>query len=231
MEQKIEAVMTTKVVTATPATTFRELVELLERNRVSALPVIDDDRRVVGIVSEADLLIKQGYPRGDSDAGMLEALRHPRRFGKGEGTRADEVMTRKVVTVPLGTAVAAAARLMIRLGIKRLPVVDDQGKLAGIATRGDLLKAFLRPDPAVAWEIRHSVLDDRFGEQAAGVEVVVHDGMVALSGRLQRRSQVNAVVRAVQAVEGVAGVNAQLTWEIDDVFAISSWSILEPPRG
>lgn len=216
MERTIEAVMTTKVITATPATTFRELVELLERNRVSALPVIDDDRRVVGIVSEADLLIKQAYPHGDSDAGMLQALRHPRQFGKAEATHAAQVMTSKVVTVPLGTPVAAAARLMIRLGIKRLPVVDERGRLAGIATRADLLKAFLRPDPAVAWEIQHSVLEDRFGRAAAGVQVEVHDGMVALTGGLQRRSQVNELVRAVQAVEGVAGVNAQLTWETDE---------------
>jgi CBS domain-containing protein len=229
MEHKIEAVMTTKVITATTATTFRELVELLERNRVSALPVIDQQRRVVGIVSEADLLIKQAYPHGDSDADTLEALRHPRRFGKAEGTRAGEVMTSKVVTVPLGTPVAAAARLMIRLGIKRLPVVDDQGRLAGIATRGDLLKAFLRPDPALAWQIQHSVLEDRFGDQAARVQVKVRDGMVVLTGALQRRSQVNALVREVQAVEGVAGVNADLTWEADDVTATSTWPFPEPP--
>jgi CBS domain-containing protein len=216
MEQTIQAVMTTKVITATPATPFRELVELLEHNRISALPVIDQQRRVVGIVSEADLLIKQAYPHGDRDAGTLQALRHPHQFGKAEATSASQVMTSKVVTVPVGTPVAAAARLMIRLGIKRLPVVDDQGRLAGIATRADLLKAFLRPDPAVAWEIEHSVLEGRFGQAAAGVQVVVRDGMVGLTGGLKRRSQVNALVRAVQAVEGVAGVNAQLTWETED---------------
>jgi CBS domain-containing protein len=225
MEQRIEAVMTTQVITATPATPFRELVELLGQRRISALPVVDDDRRVVGIVSEADLLIKEAYPHGGSDASMLEALRHPRRFGKGVGTCAAEVMTRRVVTVPVGMPLAAAARLMIRLGIKRLPVVDEQGRLAGIVTRGDLLKAFLRPDPAIAWGIRHDILRDRFPNFGAHVEVEVHDGTVGLTGGLERRSQVDALVRAVQAVEGVAAVNAQLTWETDDVAAMATWPI------
>lgn len=202
MEQRIEAVMTTQVVTATPATPFRELVELLARRRVSALPVVDDDRRVAGIVSEADLLVKEGWPHGGGDAGVLEALRHPRRFGKGAGTCAAEVMARRVATVPPGTPLAVAARLMVRLGVKRLPVVDERGRLVGIVTRGDLLKAFLRPDPAVAWEVRHGVLRGRFGEPAAGVTVEVHDGTVTLTGRLERRSQVDALVRAVQAVAG-----------------------------
>jgi CBS domain-containing protein len=225
MEQRIEAVMTTQVVTATPATPFRELVELLGQRRISALPVVDDDRRVVGIVSEADLLIKQGWPHGGDDASVLEALRHPRRFGKGAGTCAVEVMTRRVVTVPLGTPLAVAARLMIRLGIKRLPVVDGKGRLAGIVTRGDLLKAFLRPDPAIAWEIRHEILRDRFGEPAAGVTVEVHDGTVTLTGGLERRSQVATLIRAVQAVPGVAAVTAKLTWETDDVAAMATWPI------
>ncbi len=225
MEQQIETVMTTKVVTATPVTPFRELVELLGQRRISALPVIDDDRRVVGIVSEADLLIKQGWPHGGSDAGMLEALRHPRRFDKGAGVCAAEVMTRKVATVPLGTPLAVAARLMIRLGVKRLPVVDAQGRLAGIVTRGDLLKAFLRPDPAIAWEIRHEVLRDRFPEVGAHVQVEVHDGTVTLTGGLERRSQVAVLVGAVQAVAGVTAVNAKLTWEIDDVTTMAAWPV------
>jgi CBS domain-containing protein len=225
MEQRIEAVMTTQVVTATPAMPFRELVELLGQRRISALPVIDVDRRVVGIVSEADLLVKEAYPHGGGDAGLFAAMRHPRRFDKGAGTCAGEVMTRRVVTVAVGTPLAAAARLMIRLGIKRLPVVDDQGRLAGIVTRGDLLKAFLRPDPAIAWEVRNDILHGRFPDDGDQVEVVVQDGTVGLAGGLERRSRVGALVRAVQAVEGVTAVNAQLSWAVDDVTMMASWPI------
>jgi CBS domain-containing protein len=225
MEHKVESVMTADVVTATPSTPFRELVELLQRRRISALPVIDEAGKLVGIVSEADLLVKEGYPRGADDAGMIDALRHRRRFGKAAGTHAAEVMTRRVVTVPLGTEVATAARLMVRLGVKRLPVVDDQGRLAGIVTRSDLLKLFLRPDPAICWEIRHDLLDGRMAATAADVEVEVHDGVVTLTGEMERRSYIGPLTREVQAVDGVVGVNAHLTWRIDDENRTASWPI------
>jgi CBS domain-containing protein len=225
MEHKIESVMTAEVVTATPATPFRELVDLLQRRRVSALPVIDDAGKLVGIVSEADLLVKEGYPHGGDDAGMIDALRHRRRFGKAAGTHAADVMTRRVVSVPLGTEVATAARLMVRLGVKRLPVVDDQGRLAGIVARGDLLKLFLRPDPAISWEIRHDLLEDRIGERATDVDVDVRDGVVTLTGEMERRSHIGPLTREVQAVDGVVGVNAHLTWRIDDENQMSSWPI------
>src|SRR6266545_3072544 len=206
MEHKVESVMTAKVVTAMPSTPFRELVDLLARNRISALPVVDQDAKLVGIVSEADLLVKEGYPHGGDGAGALEALRHRRRFGKAAVCCASEVMTRRVVTVPLGAEVAATARLMVRLGVKRLPVVDDQGRLTGIVTRGDLLKVFLRPDPAISWEVRH--------------------GVVRLSGRAERRSQVEDLVRKVQAVDGVVTVDARIESRIDDVTPMGVWPIV-----
>ena len=98
MKRTVESVMTDEVVAVRPATPFRELVRLLEQHRISALPVVDDTGRLVGIVSEADLLVKEGYPHGGDDAGALEALRHRRRFGKAAGCCASEVMTRRVVT-------------------------------------------------------------------------------------------------------------------------------------
>jgi CBS domain-containing protein len=188
MEHTIESVMTTEVVTARPSTPFQELVDLLQRKRISALPVVDQDGRLVGIVSEADLLSKQGHPHGGDDAGVIDALRHRQRLGKATGIRALGVMTRQVVPVPLGTEVAAAARLMLRLGIKRLPVVDDQGRLAGLVIREDLLKVFLRPDPAISWEVRHETVEGRMGAVAGEVNVEVHHGAVTLTGRVERRS-------------------------------------------
>jgi CBS domain-containing protein len=225
MEHNVESVMTAEVVTATPSAPFRELVDLLQRRRISALPVIDDAGKPVGIVSEADLLVKEGYPHGGDDAGVIDALRHRERFGKAAGTCAAEVMTRRVVTVPLATEVATAARLMVRLGVKRLPVVDDQGRLAGLVTRSDLLKLFLRPDPAISWEIRHTVLEDRMAATAADVELEVQDGVVTLIGEMERRSHIRPLMREVQAVDGVVGVNAHLAWRIDDENQIAAWPI------
>ena len=225
MEHRIESVMTTEVVTARPSTPFRELVDLLQRKRISALPVVDQDDRLVGIVSEADLLVKQGYPHGGDDVGLVHALRHRQRLGKAAGICALDVMTRQVVSVPVGTEVAAAARLMIRLGIKRLPVVDGQGRLAGIVTRGDLLKVFLRPDQAISWEVAHEIVQGRIGIPRGAVAVQTRNGMVSLTGQVERRSQVTELVRQVQAVHGVVSVDARLTWNVDDVTPMAAWLI------
>src|SRR6266508_4209194 len=158
MKHTIESVMTAEVVTARPSTPFRELVDLLQCNRVSALPVVDQDGKLVGVVSEADLLIKEGYPHGGDDAGVIDTLRHRRRLGKAAGICALDVMTHQVVSVPLGTEVTIAARLMIQLGIKRLPVVDDQGNLAGQVERrsqvGELVRQVQAVDGVVSVDAR-----------------------------------------------------------------------------
>jgi CBS-domain-containing membrane protein len=147
---------------------------------------------------------------------VIDAVRHRERLGKAAGICALDVMTRQVVSVPLGTDVAAAARLMIRLGIKRLPVVDDQGILVGIATRSDLLKVFLRPDQAIAWEVSHEIVRDRMGIPQGDVTVQARHGTVSLTGQVAYRSQVTELVRQVQAVNGVVSVDARLTWNVDD---------------
>jgi CBS-domain-containing membrane protein len=225
MRHTVESVMTAEVVTVRPATAFRELVRLLEQHRISALPVVDDTGRLVGIVSEADLLIKEGYPHGTGDVGTVQAVRHHRRLGKAAGTCAAEVMAAPVITVPTGTAVADAARLMVRLGVKRLPVVDTTGALVGIVTRADLLKVFLRPDPAIRWEVEHDLVRGKLGIPAGEVQVEVRGGVVALRGELERRSQLAALVRQVQAVEGVVAVDAQLGWRVDDQMMTTPWPV------
>jgi CBS-domain-containing membrane protein len=217
MEHTVEAVMTSQVVTARPASPSHELMRLLEQHHVSALPVVDDSGRLVGIVSEDDLLIKEGYPHGAADASPADVARYRKRLDKAAGTRAAEVMAAPVSSVPLGTLVADTVRLMLRLDVKRLPVVDARGRLAGIVTRSDLLKVFLRPDPAVRWEVDHDIIRGEFGIADGAVRVEVRDGVVSLRGQVGRRGQVAALVRRVQAVDGVAQVDAQLlSWRIDD---------------
>ena len=222
MEHTVEAVMTSEVVTAQPSTPFQELVRLLEQCHISALPVVDDSGRLVGIVSGADLLIKEGYPHGATDASPVDAARYRKRLDKAAGTRAAELMAAPVSTVPLGTLIADAVRLMLRLDVKRLPVVDARGGLAGIVARSDLLKVFLRPDPAVRWEVDHDIIRGEFGIADGAVQVEVRDGVVGLRGQVERRGQVAALVRRAQAVDGVAQVDARLTWRIDDQVPIAS---------
>jgi CBS-domain-containing membrane protein len=222
MEHKVEAVMTSQVLTARPSTPFQELVRLLEQHHISALPVTDDAGRLVGIVSEADLGIKEGYPHGASDAGWADVVRYRNRLGRATGTRAAEVMAAPVITVPLGTVVADAVRLMVRLDVKHLPVVDPQDRLVGIVTRRDLLKVFLRPDPAIRWEVDHDIVRGRLGIAAGQVQVEVRDGVVGLRGQVQRRSQVAALVRHAQAVDGVVEVDTRLSWRVDDQMATAA---------
>ena len=116
----IATVMTTDVITAPPSTTFKELVQLIARHGVSALPVVDDQRRLVGIVSEADLLLKEKPERSSALV-------------------AEEVMTRHVISVQTDVPIARAARLMRQHRVKRLPVLNDAGALVGIVSRSDLL--------------------------------------------------------------------------------------------
>jgi CBS domain-containing protein len=131
-------------------------------------------------------------------------------------------MAAPVNTVPLGTLVVDTIRLMLRLDVKRLPVVDARGGLAGMVARSDLLKVFLRPDPAVRWEVDHDIVRGDFGIADGEVQVEVRDAVVRLRGRVERRGQAAALVRRVQAVDGVAQVDAQLTWRIDDQVPIAS---------
>jgi CBS domain-containing protein len=131
-------------------------------------------------------------------------------------------MAAPVNTVPLGTLVVDTIRLMLRLDVKRLPVVDARGGLAGMVARSDLLKVFLRPDPAVRWEVDHDIVRGDFGIADGAVQVEVRDGVVSLRGEVERRGQVAALVRRVQAVDGVAQVDARLTWRIDDQMPIAS---------
>jgi CBS domain-containing protein len=225
MKHTVESVMTAEVVTVRPSSPFRELVRLLQQHRISALPVIDDAHRPVGIVSEADLLLKEGYPHGALDVGTVDAIRYRRRLGRATGATAAEVMTEPVITVAAGSSVVGAARLMVRQGVKRLPVVDQEGKLVGIVTRSDLLKVFLRPDLAIAWEVEHDVVCHRLGLVPGDVHVEVRDGVVSLRGEVDRRSQAVALVRHVQAVEGVVEVDDQLTWRIDDQIKTAPWPV------
>jgi CBS domain-containing protein len=134
-------------------------------------------------------------------------------------------MAAPVITVPAGTPVTDAARLMVRLGVKRLPVLDAAGALIGIVTRADLLKVFLRPDPAIRWEVEHDLVRGKLGVPAGGVQVEVHGGVVALRGELERRSQLATLVRQVQGVEGVVAVDARLGWRVDDQMTTSPWPV------
>ncbi|WP_314245183.1 CBS domain-containing protein [Streptomyces kutzneri] len=189
----VDDVMTHAVVSLGHGTAFKDIVEALRMWNVSALPVLSEDGRVIGVVSEADLLLKE---QGSGTAGVATAER---------------LMTRPAVTVTKDAAIPAAARLMAHSHLKRLPVVDGDGRLTGVVSRGDLLKVYLRPDADIAAEIREMIMHQLIPRGSVEVHVHVANGVVHLNGSLPEPALEDAVVRAVAAVPGVVDVKADFT--------------------
>jgi CBS domain-containing protein len=218
MKTKVQDVMTHEVVAVGESTPFKQLVALLARHRISAVPVVDAAERVVGVVSEADLLLKEELRgAGRHAAPRFERHRHRVERAKAAGAVARELMTSPAVTVGLLATVDEAARLMHAHGVKRLPVVDVvTGRLTGIVTRGDLLRVFARPDREIHDEVRDQVILRGFMMDPARFVIGVRDGVVSLQGSCERRSLIPLLVRAVHGVESVVRVEDRLAYDLDD---------------
>ncbi|MFF9817769.1 CBS domain-containing protein [Streptomyces sp. NPDC014006] len=201
-------VMTRAVVTVGTGTAFKDVVRTLQERRVSALPVLDGSARVLGIVSEADLLPKEEFR--DSDPDRHTQLRRLSDLAKAGSVTAEELMTSPALTVTEDATLAQTARIMARARVKRLPVVDGSGRLIGIVSRSDLLKGFLRNDEDIAEQIRREVIASLLPSPASAVRVTVCDGVVVLAGRVRDRTLVPVAARLVRAVEGVVDVRFEL---------------------
>lgn len=159
-----------------PSTTYKELVRLLTERRVSAAPVVDDQRRVLGLVSEADLLLKYEQPADAFPRFRLESRRHRLERLKAGGGTAIELMTRPVITIGPEAEVAEAARLLRKHLIRRMPVIDSAGRLVGIISRSDVLKTFLRPDSEIRQDIIEHVIGQDLVADPEQIKISVHDG-------------------------------------------------------
>ncbi|ARF53372.1 CBS domain-containing protein [Streptomyces gilvosporeus] len=200
----VSDVMTQTVVAVGQEARFKEIVETMEQWKVSALPVLAGEGRVIGVVSEADLLPKEEFRESDPD--RLEQLRRLDDVRKAGALTAGELMSTPALTVHAGDTLAQAARTMACKSVKRLPVVDSEGLLQGIVSRSDLLKVFLRSDEDLAAEIRTEVVGRLFAGAAEEMSVGVTDGVVTLSGRIGNTSLIPVAARLVRAVEGVVDV-------------------------
>ncbi|MFL1897788.1 CBS domain-containing protein [Streptomyces tauricus] len=202
----VSDVMTHTVVAVGREAPFKEIVELLRQWKVSALPVLAGEGRVIGVVSEADLLPKEEFR--DADDRVAGRDGDPAERIKAGGLTAGELMSSPAVTVHPDATLGEAARIMARRRVKRLPVVDAIGLLQGVVSRSDLLKVFLRPDDELADEIRRTVLTHL--PITTAVTVGVAEGVVTLGGSLPDRGLVPVLARAVRAVEGVVDVRLDL---------------------
>jgi CBS-domain-containing membrane protein len=211
MSWNVAALMTSDVVTVGPGTIYKKVVERLRSRGISAVPVVDADRRVIGVVSESDLLLKEERPR--SAAALLDPHGDA---AKARARNAAALMTSPAVTVEPEATLTEAARLMRQKQVKRLPVVDANGRLAGILSRSDLLRVFLRSDESIAREVREEVLERALATHPAAVTVAVADGVVRLDGEVQTKSLAAIATRLIEAVEGVVAVENRLRWRIGD---------------
>ena len=159
---------------------------------------------------------------------MFETAEHRGERAKAASLTAADLMTAPAVTAGPDELVAAAVRRMNDRTIKRLPVVDRGGALVGIATRGDLLKVFLRSDDDLRFDVLDHVAGDLLRLQAGAVDVEVRDGIVRLAGRLPRRRQAVALEKLTGAIDGVVAIESRLTWQVDDTVAQASPT--EPAR-
>lgn len=188
---QVGEVMTADVVSVDRSATFREIAKLLADYDITGLPVVDEDDRVVGVVSESDLLARKALTAAD-------------------------MMSAPAVTVHAQESVSEAGQLMTRLGLQRLPVTDEQERLIGIVTRRDLLRVFLRPDAEIRRQVSEDVLSGSIGAPTGAADIHVLDGVVTLAGRLERQSQVPLALRLTARLDGVVAVVDELTARTDD---------------
>ncbi|MFF4161250.1 CBS domain-containing protein [Streptomyces sp. NPDC001678] len=204
----VSDVMTRTVVAVSRTAPYKEIARTLSRWKVSAMPVLAGEGRVIGVVSEADLLPKEEYKgREPADLARPEQLGD---LAKATAGTAEDLMSTPAITVHADATLAEAARAMALKHVKRLPVVDSEGKLVGIVSRSDLLKVYLRSDEDIAREVRDEVVARLFPHRRPTVEVQVDEGVVTLSGRLPDATMSPLVARMVRAVEGVVNVDLRL---------------------
>lgn len=211
---RVADVMTTEVVTVRTDTSFRKIARTLAEHGISGAPVLDTHGRVVGLVSEADLLGRQAHAGGADGPIPWHLLR--RRARDDAARTAADLMSAPVVTVRAGDRLAAAAATLARHGVKRAPVLDADGELRGIVSRKDLLSVYLRHDADLATEIREEVLTRAMCVPPQQVTIEVRDGVVTLRGKVERQSMIEIITALTGAVDGVVDVHNELVADLDD---------------
>ena len=218
---KVRDVMSTELVTVQSSTTLRQAAVAMLNAGVSGLPVVDADGRLVGIITEADFVEQEAAHDLSYRPRLLDLL-----FGRGQDALASaetvrDVMTPEVATVLDSDRLAAAARMMVDRKVKRLPVIDDAGRLVGIISRADVLRVFARGDDEIRADIDE--LFNRLPMDQSEIFVRVTDGVVYLEGRTEAHSEAIVLADFVSHLDGVVRVESALGWLVDDRVAEQRW--------
>lgn len=202
----VQDVMTIDVITVTAEHTLKEAARLMVDNHISGLPVVEDGSVVVGIITEADFLIRDPGPRPR----LLRMLIDDTIPATGESV--GDAMTPHPAVVMADTTVAAAGRTMANKNVKRLPVVDADGHLVGIISRSDIVRAFARPDDVIEDEIREDVIGRVLMFDPYLIEVTVSEGVVILEGELPEEADARLLTELTRRLDGVVRVVSKLAW-------------------
>lgn len=213
---RVRDVMTVNVAAVGQSATLKQVAQLMVEREISGVPVINSERRVVGVISEADIIVKAAS-RPES-AGVLGRFFAPEAADPRHlaATTAGQAMTAPAVTIDADQSVAEAARLMVEHKVNRLPVLVD-GKLAGIVSRADIVRAFTRSDQEIWEELRNEIIPTKLWIAPQELDVTVTGGQVKVAGRVTTRTEVDLVEAFAWRIPGVVSVDcSELTWEADD---------------
>jgi CBS domain-containing protein len=206
--------MTRQVLTVHPDTPFKQIAELLVGQGIDAVPVVDEDGRVLGVVSGSDLTCHE-----ETKPTLTQVLTHGRttliHARKARGRTARELMSSPVRTIGPDAGVCDALTRMNRSGVGRLVVLDG-GRLVGILARSDLLRVYTRSDESIQADAEQAVREAA-GRRGSGIRVLVADGVVHLRGDVERASTACAASAAAHQVAGVVDVEDDVHAEVDDV--------------
>jgi CBS domain-containing protein len=213
MKSTVKDIMTTRVIWVRKDASFRDMAAALHEHRVSAFPVLDEAGKVIGVVSEADMLPKEALGQEpEGMPGMITGMLRRKEHAKARGTTAGDLMTSPPVTITPDDTVEHAARLMYTRKVKRLPVIDANGHLAGIISRADVLSVFDRADTEIRTEITDEIMINQFLIDPKAFAVTVKDGVVTLAGKPETTDVGHELVRRARHVQGVVAVRDRLTY-------------------
>lgn len=215
---KVDQLMQKDVVTVAPDASLKDVAAALMEHRISGMPVCDEEGRVLGVISEGDILYKE-RGRIARPGGPLAWLVDGTPYAdvtKSWAQTAREAMTAPAITIAPGSAAAEAARLMIEKCVNRLVVVDRDGQLVGILSRADLVRAFTRSDAEIAEEIRDDVLERVLWVEPKTITIAVRNGEVELAGELETSTDAAVLVNLVERIPGVVAVRSNVTHRVDD---------------
>lgn len=214
----VRDLMTAEVLTVSPETPLKDVAAILAEHGISGVPVCDAGGRVLGVVSEGDILFKEQGVRerhGGALAWLVDGSRWQDTL-KASARTAGEAMTSPAITITQDRPAAAAARIMLDRAVNRLPVVRD-GVLVGIVSRSDLVRAFTRSDEEIVTEIREDVLRRALWLDPDSVEITVRRGEVHLAGEIEAKSDAEVLTKLVARIPGVVSVGSDVLYRVDDL--------------